>query len=361
MKILKIKLKQHTPLIHFQSGQYGATLRASEVKPKLDKFIVERLIDGGHDDLLGRWRMGETDALNYKLKIQTDEHDKINVKIPVKHIDGKFNAQFPMLLANMDDKEKRDDLMNMSCYKYVSLVFIAEDDTLLNLINVYLDCFLAITNFGNRQSKGFGSFFRANKTKNDFENELLRYYDKVYHKNYPDFNFEDYDSVKKTFKSLDTVYKKIKSGVFQTESKLHKYGKSRGIEWEKVAIAKTLKGEEIPKNVFYLRAVLGTTNSMSLKNVNKVIKIKSQLDDKGEEIVQRFRSPITFKFFDRSVYALPEDGVDNIIGKKFRFTVFEENADIEYGHIDLSVPKVNFMDFFDKAFDSLGWKCKCFE
>ena len=37
---LQVKLKQHTPLIHFQWNQKGATLRASELKPKLDKFIM---------------------------------------------------------------------------------------------------------------------------------------------------------------------------------------------------------------------------------------------------------------------------------------------------------------------------------
>lgn len=49
MKTLKVTLKQHTPLIHFQHDQYGATLRASEVKPKLDKFILERLGDGNYE------------------------------------------------------------------------------------------------------------------------------------------------------------------------------------------------------------------------------------------------------------------------------------------------------------------------
>ena len=33
------ELKQWTPLIHFQSGQSGATLRTTEVKPKLDRFL----------------------------------------------------------------------------------------------------------------------------------------------------------------------------------------------------------------------------------------------------------------------------------------------------------------------------------
>src|SRR3990167_6963021 len=40
---VEFTLKQHTPIIHFQSEQSGATLRATELKPKLDKFITQRL------------------------------------------------------------------------------------------------------------------------------------------------------------------------------------------------------------------------------------------------------------------------------------------------------------------------------
>lgn len=36
---LIVKLKQHTPIIHFQWEQKGATLRATELKPKLDLFL----------------------------------------------------------------------------------------------------------------------------------------------------------------------------------------------------------------------------------------------------------------------------------------------------------------------------------
>ena len=39
---LKFTLKQHTPIIHFQHNQHGATLRASELKPKLDKFLMKK-------------------------------------------------------------------------------------------------------------------------------------------------------------------------------------------------------------------------------------------------------------------------------------------------------------------------------
>lgn len=40
---LEFKLEQHTPIIHFQAKDAGATLRASEVKPKLDKFVLMQI------------------------------------------------------------------------------------------------------------------------------------------------------------------------------------------------------------------------------------------------------------------------------------------------------------------------------
>ena len=86
MNTLTIKLKQHTPLIHFQHDQEGATLRASEVKPKLDKFILKRLglgnyqagIDAAKDRgwLIGR---GDHPALDYKMGIKGHEIDNLNI------------------------------------------------------------------------------------------------------------------------------------------------------------------------------------------------------------------------------------------------------------------------------------------
>ncbi len=42
---LTFKLKQHTPIIHFRYDQTGATLRATELKPKLDKFVLFSQVD----------------------------------------------------------------------------------------------------------------------------------------------------------------------------------------------------------------------------------------------------------------------------------------------------------------------------
>ena len=80
MNQLVIKLKQHTPLIHFQHDQDGATLRASEVKPKLDKFILTELgkgnyIAGCKQAKESGWLVGKGDhpSLNYKIKIEPKE------------------------------------------------------------------------------------------------------------------------------------------------------------------------------------------------------------------------------------------------------------------------------------------------
>ena len=42
---VEFTLKQHTPIIHFQSNQTGATLRATELKPKFDRFLLDMVED----------------------------------------------------------------------------------------------------------------------------------------------------------------------------------------------------------------------------------------------------------------------------------------------------------------------------
>ena len=90
---LEIKLKQHTPLIHFQHDQDGATLRASEVKPKLDKYILTQL--GGGDYEKGKaeakangWLIGKGDhpALDYKMRIEDSIDNIVSFEINKKQI-----------------------------------------------------------------------------------------------------------------------------------------------------------------------------------------------------------------------------------------------------------------------------------
>ncbi len=109
MILLSLKLFQHTPLLHFQGDQYLATLRASEVKPRLDKFIIRNEFNNdfsrckgfliGYNeknpgDLEAKFRNGYW-ALNYKMRISSPESEE-----PVAP--DMRNA--PMFFGNMGDE-----------------------------------------------------------------------------------------------------------------------------------------------------------------------------------------------------------------------------------------------------------------
>lgn len=192
MKTLNIKLKQHTPLIHFQHDQYGATLRASEVKPKLDKFILSKLGNGDYNEGVkkaqkNKWLVGkgEHPALNYKMRIDVD--GKFDISMPESVVmDRRRNVpkcneygkrlyttpNYPdnnnsLIMGNMGGKVK-EEVLNFTMYKdivisfrFISKVFdkkIVDLSELMELIESNCVQFFGENNFGNRTSKGFGSF-----------------------------------------------------------------------------------------------------------------------------------------------------------------------------------------------------------
>ena len=87
---LCFKLKQHTPIIHFQADQKGATLRASELKPKLDRFLIDKvgmLDDNGKPkEKYKSWFIGGGKkhlALDYKVKIEANNNLKYYLPYPI--------------------------------------------------------------------------------------------------------------------------------------------------------------------------------------------------------------------------------------------------------------------------------------
>lgn len=211
METLKVTLKQHTPLIHFQHDQHGATLRASEVKPKLDKYIVQKAFKNKFEDcrsyLVGydpdrpdalkeKFAQGYR-ALNYKMRIITSSKDLqylyMNKLRPYRDNDRRRNKPFlrrtvdgcentylakirepdyrtifdldkyPLYFGNMNaDYDDNSEYKKMSltrepidcCFQFMvrGLLERFEDKELLS-------SFFLCHNFGTRQSKGFGSFY----------------------------------------------------------------------------------------------------------------------------------------------------------------------------------------------------------
>lgn len=76
-------LKQHTPIIHFQHDQEGATLRASEVKPKLDRFLYTVANNRINDRM--KSNKENSHALSYKIRF-------FPVKTAGKLLDGNYGC-----------------------------------------------------------------------------------------------------------------------------------------------------------------------------------------------------------------------------------------------------------------------------
>ena len=224
MHTLKVTLKQHTPLIHFQHDQEGATLRASEVKPKLDKFLLDNAIGESFEDsktfLVGYSLKNErllcrkfTDekfrALDYKLAFipQCAKHISLN-----PHYDpnrGKYIANdFPLLLSNMGGKDTLEELADFSMYEKIELTIHSKNEDLLETIRGWIDLFFATNNFGQRQDKGFGSFsvIKINGDDIEFPKKDLPTKTRFLKFEFPN-NLQEFDVQSKLFQVIDFYWK----------------------------------------------------------------------------------------------------------------------------------------------------------
>jgi hypothetical protein len=141
---LCFKLKQHTPIIHFQHDQSGATLRATELKPKLDRFLIEHFTEKNIDYkkfLIN----GQDGAFDYKVKIEPNKNQQTIGDRALKNYFG-----------NQGSSSKKYGKFNKNSFKLEIICFHSE---LLEVIKEHFATFFAIHNFGSRQSKGYGSFY----------------------------------------------------------------------------------------------------------------------------------------------------------------------------------------------------------
>lgn len=179
-----IELEQYTPLLHFQGGEPGACLRASEVKPKLDRFVMEWLWSKGIRALPESWIGHKADgtdretvirrtALRYKMKFE-GQIEGITADRQVPGKDGKKRVQkqiHALYFGAMGDQNfdaageskvkavKYSGIqMDILCMVRDTLQIGSEQLSLLQLLRRLIEPFFALHCFGTRSSKGFGSF-----------------------------------------------------------------------------------------------------------------------------------------------------------------------------------------------------------
>ncbi|RLA75111.1 MAG: hypothetical protein DRG30_04810, partial [Epsilonproteobacteria bacterium] len=224
-------LKQHTPIIHFQSEQSGATLRATELKPKFDSFLKQYAFDGEvpREYLIDK----DKDALDYKVKIISSQLE--TKRIEKRNHKGK-DINNPLFFGNMKPKNMSSDEFEKIRKKFqihkttFDIEFFTFNTQLKSIIEEQFESFLANTNFGTRQSKGFGSFYVADS---NFNKKLIK------HKLYS-FTTKNWE------KDIGLLYQFLRQGInlpnrddstrFYSKPAIFSYAKSRDWQWDKKSI-----------------------------------------------------------------------------------------------------------------------------
>jgi hypothetical protein len=347
MAELIVKLKQHTPIIHFQHYQKGATLRASELKPKLDKFLIAKFKSQVID--YEKWLIGngKHPALNYKVKIFPIPAPLISyIEKPIiknekfeqrEGSDGSISTKtkpYPLFFGNLGKNYEKDKTIKKFLFyeEPISIKIISLDYGLLNEIQKNLSEFFALENFGSRQDKGFGSFYIDKNDKNYKDLDI----------NLFDYNFQisvsgnNYDKFKELFYKLELFYKALRSGInlkdrtgdtkLYFKSLLFFYAKHNQIQWEKKTIKenffKSYLESQLKKypyadvlnyksnNKKLIKDLFGlSTNEDWIFYRNSITKVEAKKDEKGkwvkkeekEDQIERFKSPIFFKIIENGV------------------------------------------------------------
>lgn len=297
---LTFHLQQHTPIIHFQHEQEGATLRASEMKPKLDKFILTLM--GGETNVPDKWFVGgknrQFPALDYKIKIQ-----------PIAASAQPIGEKFPLFFGNMH--KEGDTGFKEKQFKKSSTELIVEVFCLQKMLLTKIgDCFQEFIfkhNFGTRQGKGFGSFTVAKGGTTYTPSNLRK------------FKVQARDT-QQLFSYIELFYKTLRSGCngvknpqthrferdFYAKPLIFAYAKENGVQWEKRAIKQTyypniLSDQQIKHNNPDVLTFNGTRHivkdllGLSSEEEWKLPYKKKITKESISGDIDRFKSPITFK------------------------------------------------------------------
>lgn len=164
------KLIQHSPLIHFQHSEPHACLRATEVKPKLDRFLIEQAKTDPlcSNDKWKRWLIGDGSQQSFDYMMRITPNGNVveksqTIEIAVANGQGNIHKNY---FGNMVT-ERGDDREAAIREKYKESLFFPDGITLtircfipdlLAFIDKHIRVFFMLHNFGTRQRKGFGSF-----------------------------------------------------------------------------------------------------------------------------------------------------------------------------------------------------------
>lgn len=308
---LIIKVRQHTPLIHFQGGQDNAFLRATELKPKLDAFmdkILRKKYEGNEKEL---------DGLKLKKNGEKGAHDSYDYKVMIntgnKAVKSFTIEKFPPFFGDTG-KEENEKKQFVFCAETFEVNFFSFKKPLLDCIKDCFPGFLFQTNFGSRQSKGFGSFYVETDIK-ESEHDYSSFFEVIVNKakgKNDDVEISDY---KYLFEAIDRLYKTFRGGInykdIYFKSLMYHYAIKKGFSWEKKYMKEEFSNLVRDNRNNKNSPCYASTDAVVAGNADKYrlyrdmlglsseqswggVRVKKEDENKDDQI-ERFKSPIIFK------------------------------------------------------------------
>lgn len=389
------KLVQHTPLIHFQHSEPHACLRATEVKPKLDRFLIEQL---EKDDRFGdgRWKKwfvgdGSQQSFDYMMRItpnseQVDRTQSIERAIAkIENQDYKrFHGIHKNYFGNMASEKKREEKKKAIRETFKESLFYKDGLTLtircfipelLTFIDEHIRGFFMMHNFGTRQRKGFGSFTVDIST----EPNAPKGFDLV-GKYCPNAYYCKLDGNVNADALLDAVWvisAFLRSGFNLNNNKENAASNIREKDYVRGFVFRYFQREKNPlandkafvkqkvlRNVYneatrgehlhpygnnvryrYVRGLLGTNENSRFcrdpRGETREDRTVHNIYIHSAEGVERFPSPLLFKPIGKFVFILPQKVPDEIFGSEFY--ILEKNQEEEYDSKATSEQKLNYL------------------
>lgn len=376
------KLVQHTPLIHFQHSEPHACLRATEVKPKLDRFLIEQL---EKDDRFGdgRWKKwfvgdGSQQSFDYMMRITPNseqvertqsieraiaraEHRPPNANLHEIHKNYFGNMASGNNIQDTIRETFKESLFYKDGLTLTIRCFIPE---LLTFIDEHIRGFFMMHNFGTRQRKGFGSFTVDISTK---PNEPKGF--DLVGKYCPNAYYCKLDGNVNADALLDAVWvisAFLRSGFNRGEGNYVRGFVFRYFQREKNPLAndKAFVKQNVLLNVYneatrgehlhpygnnvryrYVRGLLGTNENSRFcrapRGETREDRTVHNIYIHSAEGVERFPSPLLFKPIGKFVFILPQKMPDEIFGSEFY--ILEKNQEEEYDSKATSEQKLNYL------------------
>ncbi|MBS7331884.1 MAG: hypothetical protein KIG69_08115 [Eubacteriales bacterium] len=372
------KLVQHTPLIHFQHSEPHACLRATEVKPKLDRFLIEQL---EKDDRFGdgRWKKwfvgdGSQQSFDYMMRItpnseQVDrtqsieraiaraEHRPPNASLHEIHKNYFGNMASGNNIQDTIRETFKESLFYKDGLTLTIRCFIPE---LLTFIDEHIRGFFMMHNFGTRQRKGFGSFTVDISTK---PNEPKGF--DLVGKYCPNAYYCKLDNDVNADALLDAVWvisAFLRSGFNRGEGNYVRGFVFRYFQREKNPLAndKAFVKQQVLRNVYneatrgehlhpygnnvryrYVRGLLGTNENSRFCRAPNAHTPVYDIYTHSAEGIERFPSPLLFKPIGKFVFILPQRMPDEIFGSEFY--ILEKNQEEKYDSKATSEQKLNYL------------------